>query len=217
MTSTTSLMISRAIREERGRAAVWLDETTGPLEPRNIYGVTKLAAEGLCRLHAIEHGLNCIALRTARFFPEDDDTHRHLTGPNMKANELLHRRLTVEDAVEAHVAALERAPGMGFEALVISAPPPFSHEEAAELKQDAPSVIARHFPDAPALYAKAGWMLPPSIGRVYDPGRARRILGFACRTDFAAVLEALRTGSPMPFAHDGAYVGPTATMTAQAG
>jgi nucleoside-diphosphate-sugar epimerase len=214
MTSTTSLMIDRAIREERGAAAAWLDETTGPLEPRNIYGVTKLAAEGLCRLHAIEHGLNCIALRTARFFPEEDDTHRDLTGPNMKANELLHRRLTVEDAVEAHVAALERAPGLGFEALVISAPPPFSREEAAPLKQDAPSAIARHFPDAPALYAQAGWTLPQSIGRVYDPARAQRVLGFACRTDFAAVLAALRTGGPMPFAHDGAYVGPTATMTA---
>ena len=39
-TSTTSLMISRVIREEEGSAAIWLDETSGPLAPRNIYGVT---------------------------------------------------------------------------------------------------------------------------------------------------------------------------------
>jgi UDP-glucose 4-epimerase len=39
-TSTTSLMISQAIREEAGTAAIWLDETMGPLAPRNIYGVT---------------------------------------------------------------------------------------------------------------------------------------------------------------------------------
>jgi UDP-glucose 4-epimerase len=51
-TSTTSVMITEAIREEAGDAAIWLDESAGPLEPRNIYGVTKLAAEGLCRLHA---------------------------------------------------------------------------------------------------------------------------------------------------------------------
>ncbi|MBY0421700.1 MAG: NAD(P)-dependent oxidoreductase, partial [Parvularculaceae bacterium] len=93
-TSTTSLMISEEIRREDGPAAVWLDETAGPLEPRNIYGVTKLAAEGLCRDAHLKHGLACIILRTSRFFPEDDDTHRELSGENVKANEFLHRRLT---------------------------------------------------------------------------------------------------------------------------
>ena len=55
-----------------------------------------------------------IVLRTARFFPEDDDTHRELSGENMKANEFLNRRLTVEDCAAAHVAALEQAPDVGF-------------------------------------------------------------------------------------------------------
>jgi len=40
-TSTTSLMITQAIRDETSDKAVWLDETSGPLSPRNIYGVTK--------------------------------------------------------------------------------------------------------------------------------------------------------------------------------
>src|SRR3981189_2516195 len=74
-TSTTSLMISQAIREEPGDSAVWLDETSGPLQPRNIYGVTKLAAEGLCRLHHVGDGLKCRGVRTARFFPGDDGEH----------------------------------------------------------------------------------------------------------------------------------------------
>src|SRR3954452_18354012 len=86
-TSTTSLMVSRAIRQEEGSAAVWLDEEAGVLAPRNIYGVTKLTAEGLCRLHHVEHGLNCVVLRTGRFFPEEDDSLRELSGPNLKANE----------------------------------------------------------------------------------------------------------------------------------
>ena len=64
-TSTTSLMISRDIAEARGAAAVWLDESAGPLQPRNIYGLTKLTAEGLCRLYNLEHGLNCAVLRTS--------------------------------------------------------------------------------------------------------------------------------------------------------
>ena len=94
-TSTTSLMISDAIRAETHDAAVWLDEASGPIEPRNIYGVTKFAAEQLCRLAWAERGLACVVLRTSRFFPEEDDTDRSLSGPNRKANEFLHRRLTV--------------------------------------------------------------------------------------------------------------------------
>src|ERR1051325_4778800 len=100
-TSTTSLMIS-----EQGRAgkaggaakAFWLDEEFAPLEPRNVYGKTKLEAERLCRRAHEETGLAILILRTGRFFPEEDDTHRDLSGENRKANELLNRRLTVEDS-----------------------------------------------------------------------------------------------------------------------
>jgi nucleoside-diphosphate-sugar epimerase len=207
-TSTTSLMISQAIREEAGAAAVWLDEAFGPLAPRNIYGVTKLAAEGLCRLHHTEQGLNCVILRTGRFFPEEDDTLDELPGANLKANEFLNRRLTVEDAATAHVLALERAPAIGFETLIVSAPVPFARSDAEALKADAAAVVARYFPDAPALYAERNWRLPASIGRVYDPGRAERVLGFRGETDFAQILAALRAGRPLPFVHDPAYSSP---------
>jgi nucleoside-diphosphate-sugar epimerase len=207
-TSTTSLMITQAIRDETAPAAAWLDETSGPLQPRNIYGVTKRTGEELARLFHAEHGLPVVVLRTARFFPEDDDTLDHLAGENMKANEFLHRRLTVEDCALAHLAALEKAPAIGFGLYVVSAPTPFDRADAALLKTDAPAVIARHFPDAASLYAARGWSLPASIGRVYDAAAIERDLGFRCRTDFAAVLAALREGRPLPFTHDPAYTSP---------
>lgn len=207
-TSTTSVMISQAIREEAGTAAIWLDETLGPLAPRNIYGVTKLAAEGLCRLYHHEHGLNCIVLRAARFFPEDDDTDHALSGPNLKANEFLHRRLTVEDAARAHVVALDRAPAVGFDTFVLCAPTPFVRSDAEALKRDAAGVIGRCFPDAAMLYRQRGWRLPGSIGRVYDASRIERVLGFRCETDFARVLDALRARCGLPFVHDAGYVSP---------
>lgn len=207
-TSTTSLMISQAIRNELADHAVWLDETSGPLEPRNIYGVTKLAAEQLCRLAHLEQGLNTVVLRTSRFFPEEDDTHHALSGENMKANELLHRRLTVEDAARAHIAALDRAPEIGFGSFIVSAPTPFDRSECGELKRDAAAVIARYFPDAAKLYASKGWELPRSIGRVYDAALAGKLLGFRCETDFDSVLNSLRNNTPLPFAHDPDYVSP---------
>ncbi len=214
-TSTTSLMISEAIRAGRAGGATratWLDESLAGLEPRNIYGVTKHAAEQLCRMIQRQTGMAVMVLRTGRFFPEDDDTHSQPSGTNIKANEFLNRRLTVEDAAEAHLAAMARAPQIGFGTFILSAPPPFAREEAGELIRDAPAVIARHFADAAELYARAGWELPRSIDRVYDPSLAERVLGFRCRTDFGAVLEALRSGSALPFAHQPSYVSPLERM-----
>jgi nucleoside-diphosphate-sugar epimerase len=207
-TSTTSLMISKEVRDEAGAAAIWLDETSGPLAPRNIYGVTKLAAEGLCRIHHLERGLACVILRTSRFFPEEDDTLRDIHGVNLKANEFLYRRLTVEDAARAHLAALERAGDLGLDLFILSAPTPFSREDAEELKRDAESVIRRCEPDAADVYASRGWRLPSSIGRVYDSRRAQDVLGYRFETDFRAVLHALRRNDALPFLHDPAYVSP---------
>ena len=210
-TSTTSLMISEAIRAGRAGGATraaWLAEDFGPLEPRNVYGVTKRSAEQLCALIHREHGLPVVILRTGRFFPEEDDTHRHLSGENIKANEFLNRRLTVEDAADAHLAALQQAPALGLETFIVSAPPPFVPDEAEELLRDAPAVIARRFPRAAELYARRGWVMPASVERVYDPTHAERLMGFRCRTDFAAVLAALAEGWDLPFAHDPSYVSP---------
>lgn len=194
-TSTTSLMISQAIRAGLtggARKAAWLTEEMSP-EPRNIYGVTKLSAEHLCRLYHIEHGLPVVVLRTARFFPEADDMAHAIeqSDANTKANELLFRRLTVEDAADAHIAALEKAPQLGFDIFIASAPTPFNPDDCGALIADAPSVVARYFPDYPALYARKGWTMFSSIDRVYDAARARDRLGFVCKTSFADVLAAL--------------------------
>ena len=209
-TSTTSLMISAAIRAGGGSEAAWLTEEMAPLEPRNIYGVTKLSAEHLCRIFHLEHGLPVTVLRTGRFFPEDDDTLAG-DGLNLKANEFLHRRLTVEDAAEAHVVALQRAPELGFETFILSAQTPFVPADCGELSTDAAAVVNRYFPAAGGLYADRGWSLPKRIDRVYSAEKAEPLLGFRCRTDFAAVLEALGRGEDPPIGHDPSYLSPKET------
>jgi UDP-glucose 4-epimerase len=195
-TSTTSLMISRTIRAGRAGGATraaWIDEDLAPLEPRNIYGVTKLAAEHLCRLFHDLHGIATIVLRTARFFREADDMAHTIvqSNDNTRANEFLFRRLSVTDAAESHVAALAKAPEIGFDTFIVSAMPPFVPDDCEALIVDAPTVVARYFPRYRDLYARRGWTMFDSIDRVYDPVKAARRLGFTCRTDFAAVLRQL--------------------------
>ena len=196
-TSTTSVMISQKISAGRAggaQEAAWIDESLSPLEPRNIYGVTKRAAEELCRLFNHLHKLPILILRTARFFPEEDDMAHAIvqSSENTKANEFLFRRLSVEDAADAHVVALGKAGEIGFDTFIISAMTPFSRSDCRELMVDAPSVVARYFPDYPDKYQQRGWTMFGSIERVYDAGKAKRKLGFVCRTGFREILDGLR-------------------------
>src|SRR5688572_5919489 len=113
-TSTTSAF-GDALVPPVGQPAAWITESV-PSVPKNIYGVTKEAAENLCQLFWRNHKLPCIVLRTSRFFPEEDDDAAKRTaysGDNAKANEFLFRRVEIGDAVQAHLLAAERAREIG--------------------------------------------------------------------------------------------------------
>ena len=192
-TSTTSVF-GDALVPPPDAPAAWITEDITPV-PKNIYGVTKVAAEDLCQLFRRNHGLPCLILRTSRFFPEEDDRREiraHYQDDNVKANEYLFRRIDLEDTVSAHLAALEKAPDIGFGRYIISATTPFTQEDLQGLRRDAPAVLARIFPDFEAEYARRGWSMFPSIDRVYVNARAREGLGWRPRYDFARLLECLK-------------------------
>ena len=191
-TSTTSAF-GRALSPGPGAPAAWIDEDVAPV-PRNIYGATKTAAEDLCELAHRDQGLPCLILRTSRFFPEEDDRDEIRNGypdMNVKVNELLYRRGDIEDMVGAHRLAVERAREIGFGRYIVSATTPFTRDDLAELRADAPGVVRRLFPEYEAIYAERGWTMFPSIDRVYDNTRAREELGWAPRWDFRHALDRL--------------------------
>jgi len=194
-TSTTSAF-GRALTPAPDQPAAWITEDVPPL-PKNIYGVTKIAAEGLCELVQRQQGLPCVVLRTSRFFPEDDDraqTRADYFDANAKVNEFLHRRVDIEDVVDAHLLAIERAPAIGFGRYIISATSPFRPDELAALRRDAPAVAAAHVPEYEAEYRHRGWKMFPGIDRVYVNARAREELGWRPRHDFRSVVARLRAG-----------------------
>jgi UDP-glucose 4-epimerase len=194
-TSTTSAF-GRALNPPPGAPAAWITEEV-PAVPRNIYGVTKTAAEDMCELVHRDHGLPCLILRTSRFFPEADDrddVRAAYDDANLKLNELLYRRVDLEDVVSAHTLALERAPAIGFGRYIISATTPFTRDDLAGLRTDARAVVARRFPDFDAAYARRGWLMFGGIERVYVNARAREELGWGPRWDFRHALNRLEAG-----------------------
>jgi UDP-glucose 4-epimerase len=192
-TSTTSTFGTQ-LQPDAGRAAVWVTEDL-PAIPKNIYGATKLMAESLCELFFRERRLPVVILRTSRFFPEEDDDPQVRSGftlENAQANELLYRRLDIEDAVSAHLLASEKAPAIGFARYIVSATSPFDQSHLADLPHGAAQVVRQLYPDCAQLYAARGWRLPEAIDRVYVNDHARRDLGWSPRHDFAHVLGSLR-------------------------
>lgn len=190
-TSTTSTF-GRALSAADDRPASWITEDVAPI-PKNIYGVTKVAAEDLCELMHRLHGLPCLILRTSRFFPEEDDlasTRQAYDDLNSKVNELLYRRVDLQDAVDAHLLAMQRAPDIGFARLIISATTPFTREQAPALRQDTPGVLSE-LVNYRAEYERRGWSMFPGLDRVYDNSLARELLGWEPNYTFAHALELL--------------------------
>jgi nucleoside-diphosphate-sugar epimerase len=195
-TSTTSAF-GGILTPPAGAPAVWVTEDVRPV-PRNIYGVTKVAAEDLCELFHRRHGLACLILRTSRFFPEEDDdpaVRQAYDDGNVKANEFLHRRVDLEDAASAHLRALEKAPSIGFDRYIISATTPFLVEDMPGLRDSAPLVVSRRVPEYEAEYARRGWQMFPGIDRVYVNDKARMHLGWHPHHNFRSVLARLQAGT----------------------
>ena len=194
-TSTTSVF-GDALRPPTGAPATWVTEETALL-PKNIYGVTKTAAEELCYLFHRRHGLSCIILRTSRFFPEADDDaakRERFADSNLKVIEFLYRRVEIEDAVNAHLLAAEKANELKFGRYIISATTPFRREDVVALNKAASQVLEREVPSYRDTFRTLEWRMLDQIDRVYDNAAARRDLGWAPRYDFRYVLERAKEG-----------------------
>lgn len=176
-TSTTSVYGFALVPQDR---AIWVTEELTP-RPRDIYDITKLAAEELCRHFALAQGLPTICLRTSRFFAET---------PERVAAYRLYRGADVRDIAAAHVLAATNTE-IRFDVFNVSSHSPFAVRDTPALLRDAPTVIMRHYPDAERVFAERGWHLPASIDRVYVTERAERVLGYRPRYNFGEYLDKL--------------------------
>lgn len=177
----------KALSPPAGQPAAWIDEAVAVV-PKNIYGVTKAAAEDLCVLVHAQTRMPVVVLRTSRFFPEADD--------NLKVLELAYRRIDMADVVDATACAMRRARDVGWGRYVVSAPPPFTDDAdtLAGLDWDPGAVLRALVPGVDAVSAQRGWRHLDRIDRVYDSARAVRELGWRPRYTFVRVIERLARG-----------------------
>lgn len=197
-TSTTSTF-GDALVPPPGAPAAWITEDVAPV-PKNIYGVTKIAAENLCQLYYRNFGMPCIVLRTSRFFPEEDDNSKMRAiypDSNIKANEFLYRRVEIEDVVSAHLAAMQKAKSIGFGTYIISATTPFTKTDLLNLRLHATDVVKHLFPEYINIYEQLGWKMFPSLDRVYVNERARTELNWQPKYDFKHILEQLKSSTDL--------------------
>jgi nucleoside-diphosphate-sugar epimerase len=194
-TSTTSTF-GDALTPGPDSPAAWITEDVVPI-PKNIYGVTKTAAEDLCQLFYRNHHLPCLVLKTSRFFPEEDDDKVIATNyadANVKVNEYLYRRVDTEDVVSAHMLAMEKAPQIGFGKFIITATTPFQQDHLWALRKNAYAVVGSLYPEFEKIYASLGWKMFPTIGRVYVNKKAREELSWQPKYDFQYIMDQLKKG-----------------------
>jgi nucleoside-diphosphate-sugar epimerase len=158
--------------------AVWVTEDLAP-NPEDIYDVTKLEAEGLCRQASLA-GVTTIILRMSRCFPEPD---------HLQVFYRLYRGVSRGDVAQAHWLAASGA-GLLPGVFNVSAHSPFQRSDAPVLLADPWAVIDRLYPQASALFERLQWPKPSSIDRVYVVDKAKLLLNYQPRDDFWTFLNA---------------------------
>jgi nucleoside-diphosphate-sugar epimerase len=201
-TSTTSVF-----GEAFKTGFVWVDESTSP-NPKNIYGWSKTAGEGLVQLAANQNPhIKFAVLRACRFFPEGDDKDT-LSSDSLKMEEenvkLLHclngRRLTLRDVISAHHAAMTAQYERNFLVTNLGNSVKIETEDIADLTTGkSRQVLLKRYPLLDQVLVAKGWVLPGSIDRVYDSKHCQKVLRWTPQDGPEEIMEMILKGETVPY------------------
>ncbi|MEL6190899.1 MAG: NAD(P)-dependent oxidoreductase [Bacteroidota bacterium] len=161
--------------------AVWVTEELAP-RGRDIYDITKLAAEGLCEDLFDASGLVTVSLRVSRFWKEplpDKLWYR------------LYRGLDVIDAAKAHEQALQ-FPTNQYEVFNISGETPFLPDEVETLLHDPTHLLQQKAEELLPFFEEMGWEVPKQIDRVYAIEKAKKLLWYKPTHSYLSLIDEIR-------------------------
>lgn len=156
-----------------------------PVLPRDVYGMSKWLCEDMARYYARRWAITTVALRLGMFVPETFERYGF---------RLLFGGVDDRDVAQAVVLALTHQPDGGFDVFNIFADTPFGPEDAAQLHDDPPLVLERHWPGCTQLFEERGLELDELIwgDLLWPPTKAQRVLGYQPQFNFTEFLTALR-------------------------
>ncbi len=167
----------------RGRLV--MDETV-PCVPADIYSMTKLLGEDMCRFYSRKHGFKVAILRYGCFMSADWRT----AGIGRLSN-----WLDRDDVAQANELALGAVIAEAFscETFLIHCQKPFVDEDWPDLVTDPQAVLDRYHPGASELLAEHGLSVP-LVHHRYDIRKAATWLGYDPQHNFEQFLAMLRRG-----------------------
>jgi nucleoside-diphosphate-sugar epimerase len=160
-----------------------------PIDPADVYGLTKVVAEDVARFHANVHQISTVALRLGMFVPETFERY---------GMRLLFGGVDDRDVGQAVALALTHEPVDRFAAFNIMADSGLTGDDVSDLDADVVTVLERRWFGVSELAREHGIDLVDSVwGRLLFPvDRAKRDLGYQPRYDFSAFVAAWRRGDP---------------------
>lgn len=160
-----------------------MDESV-PCIPTHIYPLTKVLCEEMCRYYVRQHMFRIASLRYGCFVPEDW---------RVQGLGRLNNWLDRKDVAETNLLALRaiREGKIGYEEFLIHCSKPFVDSDWPMLKVEPESVVERYYPGSIELLSRNGLKVP-KVWHRFDISKARSILGYNPKRNFAEFLDRLR-------------------------
>lgn len=146
-----------------------------PRQPAELYGLTKILGEQMCRYATAKHGLSTIVLRPGGIRPADAFDPCS-AGPLMGV-------VHVQDVAQAHVLALKAPDDMMHEVFIITADSPLCEVDAAKFRDDPAGTLESVVPGAGELVRNGTLKLGPDT-EWYTVEKAKRLLGYRPEFNF---------------------------------
>jgi len=150
-----------------------------PRQPAELYGLTKILGEQMCKYATANHGVSTLCLRPGGIRPAE------AYGPNQAC--YLGGVVDVRDVAQAHLLALEAPEALAHGAFVITADSPLCCVSPDRFRTDPVAALETVVPGVADLAARGGLELDPGM-EWYSVEKARKLLGYDPRYNFRLAL-----------------------------